>query len=217
MEQRIGWDVALASLSLAFALSVVIAWTYSLSYAGLSYLRSFTQSIAISGVISAAMMLAVGDEVARGLGLVGALTIVRFRTTLKDTRDLMFIFAALASGVACGVQSYVVGISGVGVFSLAVLLLSRSDFGSHRQYDAVLRLRLPSDAPPPPKFNELLEQHCRRVVLVNVRQAGAHLSEHAFHVEFADPGAGGVLVRELNALPGLSGVTLLMQDSTVEQ
>lgn len=216
MEQRIGWDIALASLSLAFALSVVIAWTYSLSYAGLSYLRSFTQSIAISGVISAAMMLAVGDEVARGLGLVGALTIVRFRTTLKDTRDLMFIFAALAAGIACGVQSYVVGIAGTAVFGVAVLFVSRTDFGSHRYFDAVLRLRLPTDAPTPPRFSELLEQHCRRVVLVNVRPAGAHVAEHSYHVEFADPASQGVLLRELNAVPGLSGVTLLMQDSTVE-
>ena len=80
MEQRIAWDTALASLSLAFALSVVVAWIYSATHAGLSYLRGFTQSLALGGIISAAVMLAIGDDVARGLGVVGALTIVRFRT-----------------------------------------------------------------------------------------------------------------------------------------
>ena len=123
MEQRIGWEVALASLLLAFALSIVVAWVYSATHVGMSYLRGFTQSLAMGGIISGAIMLAIGDDVARGLGVVGALTIVRFRTTIKDTRDLMFVFASLSTGIACGVQSYAIAVVGIGVFTLAVLFL----------------------------------------------------------------------------------------------
>lgn len=216
MEQRIAWEMAVASLALAFALSVVVAWLYSATHAGLSYLRGFTQSIAMGGIIAASVMLAIGDDVARGLGVVGALTIVRFRTTIKDTRDLMFVFAGLAAGVACGVQSYAVAIAGTGMFAVAVGFLHLTSFGTHRQFDAVVRVRMPANSPEQRAFTDLLERHCRRFLLVNLREAGHEIYEHSYQVQFSDPKAGPALLRELNLLPGLTGATLLMQDSSLE-
>ena len=81
---------------LSFLLSMALSWVYTITYQGLSYSRGFVQTIALGGVVSALVMLAIGNDIARGLGLVGALTVVRFRTTLKDTRDLMFIFASFS-------------------------------------------------------------------------------------------------------------------------
>jgi uncharacterized membrane protein YhiD involved in acid resistance len=216
MEQRIGWELALASLSLAVALSMAVAWVYTVTHEGLSYLRSFVQSLALGGLISATVMLAIGDDVARGLGVVGALTIVRFRTTLKDTRDLMFVFASLASGVACGVQSYAIAVLGAGMFVAATLYLSWSGFGSRRQYDAVLRLRMPFSPTQERALPEVLERHCRRFVLVNMREAGANMHEHAYQVQLTNPAAKAMLLRDLGTLPGLSGAMLLLQDSSVE-
>src|SRR5206468_2550670 len=106
VDLRVGWDSALLSMVLAIALSMGIAWAYVLTYHGPSYSRSFVQTVALAGVISSMVMLAIGNDIARGLGLVGALTVVRFRSTLKDTRDLLFVFASLAVGVACGVQAF---------------------------------------------------------------------------------------------------------------
>lgn len=216
MEQRIGWEVALASLSLSFALSMLVAWTYSITHEGLSYMRSFVQSLAMGGLISAMIMMAIGDDVARGLGVVGALTIVRFRTTLKDTRDLMFVFASLATGVACGVQSYAIAILGTGTFVGATMYLAWSGFGSRQHYDAVLRLRLPVAQAQEPGFRAVLERHCRRVVLVNLREAGGNLQEHAYQVQLSGPKARTQLLRDLDGVPGLQGATLLLQDSSVE-
>jgi uncharacterized membrane protein YhiD involved in acid resistance len=141
---------------------------------------------------------------------------VRFRTTIKDTRDLMFVFASLAAGVACGVQSYGIAIVGTGVFSMAVLFLHLTAFGTHRQFDAVLRFRIPANSPEQRAFMEKLQQYCRRFVLVSLREAGHNMSEHSYQVQFSDPTAGAALLREVNALPGLTGATLLMQDSSVE-
>jgi len=216
MEMRTGWETALASLLLAFALSMLVAWAYSATHAGLSYLRGFTQSLALGGLISAMVMLAIGDDVARGLGVVGALTIVRFRTTIKDTRDLMFVFASLAAGVAAGVQSYAIAIIGVGMFAIAVFFLHWTSFGTHRQFDAVLRLRMAINSPDKAAFADMLQQYCRRFVLVNMREAGNNQHEHSYQVQFSSPEAGAKLLREVNALPGLSGAMLLMQDSSLE-
>src|SRR5260221_2192998 len=114
MEVRIGWDLVLWAMLLAFALSMVVSWTYVLTYQGLSYSRGFVQTLAMGGMISTLVMLSIGDDIARGIGLVGALTVIRFRSTLKDSRDLMFIFASLALGVACGVQAFSVAVVGTG-------------------------------------------------------------------------------------------------------
>ncbi len=215
MEQRIGWEVALASLSLAFALSLFTAWLYSATHSALSYLRGFTHSLAMGGIISALVMLAIGDEVARGLGVVGALTIVRFRTTLKDTRDLMFVFASLASGVACGVQSYAIALVGMAVFGFAVLFLSFTGFGSRKEYDAVLRVRMPAVGDHRP-FAEALGRYCRSFTLVSLRDVGSAQHEHVYQVRLNDPSKRPALIQDLSAVPGVSGLTLLLQDTSVE-
>jgi uncharacterized membrane protein YhiD involved in acid resistance len=215
MEMRIGWDLALACLLLAFVLSMAIAWVYSLTYQGLSYMRGFTQTLAIGGIISALVMMAIGDDIARGLGVVGALTIVRFRTTLKEPRDLMFVFASLAVGVACGVQTFSIAIVGTAVFCVAMLYVSFAAFGSRKHFDAVLRLQLPSQADEQ-ALVKVLKRHCRAFSLINLREVGVEAREHAYHVRLARPDSRTSLLHDLEALPGLSGTTLLMQDSTVE-
>ena len=72
----------------------------------------FVQSLAVAGVVSDLVVLAVGDNHARGIGLVGALTVIRFRSTLKDPRDLSFAFASLATGVAAGAHAYAAAVLG---------------------------------------------------------------------------------------------------------
>jgi len=145
MGTRVGWDIALASLLLSFATSMIVATVYTITYHGIGYLRSFVQTIALGGLVAALVMLAIGDDVARGLGMVGALTLIRFRTTLKDTRDLIFMFASLGIGVACGVQAFAAALLGTAMFSLAAMYLSWSEFGSRLQFDIMLRFQGPTD------------------------------------------------------------------------
>jgi hypothetical protein len=218
VELRIGWDAALWSFSLAFVLCTVISWVYVYTYQGLSYSRGFTQTLALGGLVSAMVMLAIGTDVARGLGLVGALTVIRFRTTLKDTRDLLFVFASLAIGVACGVQSFSIAVMGTVVYGLAAIYVSWSGFGSRRHFDAVLRLHLPALERCEEAFKQVLRQHCRTFVLINLREVGATggVHEHSYHIKMRDPDLKGELITHLNKVPGLSGVSLLMQDTTIE-
>jgi hypothetical protein len=216
MELRIGWDLAAWAMLLAFALGSVVAWTYVLTYQGLSYSRGFVQTLAIAGVVSTLVMLAIGDDVARGLGLVGALTVIRFRSTLKDSRDLMFVFAALAVGVACGVQAFSIAAVGTAIFSLAWFSLAWSTFGSRQAWNAVLRLHLPANPFQQRAFQDVLARHCKSSVLINLRDVGADAQEHSYHVRLADPAAKSALVSELSSVPGLGAVTLLMQDTAVE-
>ena len=111
------------TLILAFILSSTIAWTYEKTFLGLSYSRNFVQGIVLSAVVAAMVMQAIGDNVGRGLGMMGALSVVRFRTSFKDPRDIMFIFAALG---AVSVAVFTPGVLQSAVQSLSAVLHSSS-------------------------------------------------------------------------------------------
>lgn len=216
MENRLGWDLTLSALLLAFALSMVISWVYVFTYSGLSYMRSFANTLAIAGVVAALVMLAIGDDVARGLGLVGALTVIRFRSSLKDTQDLMFVFASLGIGVACGVLAFSAAIIGTAVFCAATVYLAFAAHGSRNLYNAVLRLQTPVHGAELTALSEVIASYAPNYVLINLRDLGGGKQEHAYHINLRDPQEKGQLLKELSALPGICGATLLMQDTSIE-
>jgi len=216
MGTRLGWDVALASLLLSFATSMVVASVYMLTYQGIGYLRSFVNTIALGGLVASLVMLAIGDDVARGLGMVGALTLIRFRTTLKDTRDLIFVFASLGVGVACGVQAFAAATLGTFTFCLAALYLYWSQFGSHHQFDLMLRFEAPSDPTGTDAVRAVLQKHCRALALIDVRSTGANRQECSYHLKLAAPGTETALLWALESLPGVGAASMFTRDASLE-
>ncbi|MEO7776213.1 MAG: DUF4956 domain-containing protein, partial [Fibrobacteria bacterium] len=86
----------LYTVLLSFVLSAAIAITYEKTFRGLSYSRNFVQSLILGSIVSGMIVQAIGDNLARGLGMLGALSIIRFRTSFRDPRDIIFMFAAMA-------------------------------------------------------------------------------------------------------------------------
>ena len=95
---------------LAFILGIFISFIYKKSHKGLSYSQSFMLTLVFLTIIISLVMMIIGNNVARAFALVGALSIIRFRTVVKDTKDTAYIFMCLCSGMACGTSSYFLGI-----------------------------------------------------------------------------------------------------------
>ena len=93
-------------LSLSFILNMVIAVVYQKTHKGVSYSQSYVHTLVMMGVTISAIMLIIGSNIARAFTLVGALSIVRFRNAIKETRDVGFIFLTMAVGMACGTRFY---------------------------------------------------------------------------------------------------------------
>lgn len=108
-------------LVVAAALGFVIYLSYFLSHSGTVYSVRFNVSLVVLTVLTALVMTAIGNNVALSLGMVGALSIVRFRTAIKDSRDTIYIFWAVVAGLACGVGDY--STAGVGSAIVFVILL----------------------------------------------------------------------------------------------
>ena len=84
----------------AFLLSSIIAITHRVTFTGDYYPRNFFQSLILGAVVTTLVMMAIGDSLARGLGVFGAMAIIRFRTRIDDPRDVLFLFAALSTGIS---------------------------------------------------------------------------------------------------------------------
>ena len=89
------------NMSVALVIGILLSVVYRLTHTGLSYSQSFSQTVVFVSLIVAIVMMVIGGSLARAFALVGALSIIRFRTVLKDTKDMAYIFGALALGMAC--------------------------------------------------------------------------------------------------------------------
>ncbi len=135
-------QTVLLSLLLAFVLGQVLAWVYYITHSGLSYSRSYVQSLILITVVVSMVMTVIGNNIITAFGLMGALAIVRFRNVIKDTRDIAFIFCALVVGMAAGSHRYLTAILGTVVLSLIVIYLFFTDFGAHEPHNGFLRFSL---------------------------------------------------------------------------
>ena len=99
------FEVALFSIFLSFALSSVLSFVYH--YTSKSSLsRNFVQAMILSSIVTCMVIMAVGNNVAAGFGIMGAIAIVRFRMRVENPRNIIFIFASLGIGIAAGVYGY---------------------------------------------------------------------------------------------------------------
>ena len=115
-------DAAIA-LALAFCLGLFIFLVYKKCYAGVMYAPSFGVTLIALTLITTLLILAVTSNIVLSLGMVGALSIVRFRTAIKDSRDTVYIFWSIIVGICCGVGDYAVACIGSAVTFAVILLL----------------------------------------------------------------------------------------------
>lgn len=113
----------MSQLAVATALGFVIYLSYYLSHSGTVYSRKFNVSLVVLTVLTTLVMTAIGNNVALSLGMVGALSIVRFRTAVKDSRDTIYIFWSVVVGLACGVGDYSTAGAGSAMVFLILLIL----------------------------------------------------------------------------------------------
>jgi uncharacterized membrane protein YhiD involved in acid resistance len=216
-SELLGVEQILMSFLLSFALSSVIALVYRWTFQGFSYSRSFVHTMVLGSMIVAMLIMAIGNNLARGLGILGTLAIIRFRTPIRDPRDMMFLFAALGLGVACGANTFDVAIIGTVAISLVAILLHWSPFASRREHEGLLRFLVPSDAQVQVQVDEVLKNCCSAFFLIAVREAvQGDMMEYSYQVKLLDPSYQNDLIDGLHCIDQVSDANLLMQRSTVE-
>ena len=111
------------NIGIAAVLGFFIFISYYISHRGTIYSKKFNASLVILAALTGTVMTVIGNNIALSLGMVGALSIVRFRTAIKDSRDTVYIFWSIIVGICCGVGDYLVAAVGSAVVFLIILIL----------------------------------------------------------------------------------------------
>lgn len=126
-------------LAIALALSLLIFMTYRFTYSGVMYNRKFNISLVMITIVTTIVMIVIGSNIALSLGMVGALSIVRFRTAIKDPRDTSYIFWAIAVGLCVGTTNYAIAVLGSFFLFIILMIFNIGGFGKEDRYVLIIR------------------------------------------------------------------------------
>lgn len=120
MQTKMPIETVFLILVIAFIVAMIIYLTYKNTYTGVMYNPRFNVSLVMITMVTTIVMVVIGSNISVSLGMVGALSIIRFRTAVKDPRDTAFIFWGIVSGLACGTQNYTIVLAGSIVICLVL-------------------------------------------------------------------------------------------------
>jgi hypothetical protein len=202
------WEVFVRLLA-ALVLGWVVSWVYSRTTSGIESATSLPTTLVLLAVLIAMVTQVIGDNVARAFSLVGALSIVRFRTVVRDTRDTAFVIFAVVVGMAVGSQQPWVAVLGILVGGGASFALA---WREPRPMDSgmppmVLRLRVSVGTELDPLLAQVLGSGARRMLSMSTAKQGTSL-EAAYEVYLDKGKSPEELVKQLHRMDGIFDVRL---------
>jgi uncharacterized membrane protein YhiD involved in acid resistance len=201
----------LANLLVALVCGLILSVIYRATYRGPSYSVTFVNSLVLLSIIAAIIVMVIGNNIARAFGLVGAMSIIRFRTAIRDTMDLVFIFLSLALGMACGVGLSAVAIAGTLMASLVVLTLTYTHFGAPRRRHFLLQIIHHSSEQN--DLSPMLTRFCRSLKLISLKNVGLEdLTESNYHITLRDARKTEEMVRTLRQTRGVQQVNVFFDE-----
>ncbi len=207
----------LINLIIAFFLGFVISLVYKKTHKGLSYSQSFVLTNIFVCVIVSMVIMVIGNNLARAFALVGALSIIRFRTVVKDTKDTAFIFWSLAAGMASGTGSYFLAISGTAVISMIALVLYYTNYGSIFKSEFIIQFRSRNSAKNKKKYNKIFSEYCKSSTLLNAESSGDGQSlKLSFDIVLKENKTYDEFIQKLSKVSGLSEVVAVAAKNDVD-
>jgi len=189
------------TITLSFILCSIIAWVYRATHNGISYSQAYVHTMIMIGMIVSIIMLIIGSNIARAFTLVGALSIIRFRNAVKDTRDVGYIFYTMSIGMACGTRFYLVAIVSTLMMSFFLWALATFNLFAKEIREQILKINLPSDLPYQTLFEPTFNQYLRRVELIAVESVqGGSQTELVYSVELKRPKESHSLLEQIRTL-----------------
>lgn len=195
----------------AFVLASLIAITHKLTFTGDFYPKNFFQALVLGSVVTAMVMMAIGDSLARGLGVFGAMAIIRFRTRIDDPRDVLFLFAALSTGLAIGVFGFTVSFAGTILFCLIAFILHFSPLRSYlHQQHLVFTL---TDKTQLDEVMKVVVNYCQDFRQLSVQASKEETIRYRFSVSLRKTKNGNDLANALARMESVKQVRLLVSEN----
>jgi hypothetical protein len=206
----------LININVAIVVGIILSVVYRATHKGLSYSQSFAQTLVFVTFIVALVMMVIGGSLARAFALVGAMSIIRFRTVLKDTKDMSYVFAALALGMGAGTSNYF--LVGVGTLSLTILAFALyiTNFGAIYKSEFILRFRF-EQAGNSRDYLEVINEYCKRSNLLHMEPSGDNSSlSLTYDIALNDDLMAKDLTQRMGSLSNISEVVLIASKNDVD-
>lgn len=202
------------NIFIAFVCGVIISFFYRKTYSGPGYLNSFVNSLVILSMITAVVIMIIGNNLARAFGLVGAMSIIRFRTAVKETQDIIFIFFSLSIGMAAGVGLHGLAFAGTLLVGFTALILTKTNLVSPIQKDLLLQFSFTGNgSDEESKFLDVLNKYCKRIKLINAKSIGdTGTMEYSYYIGFQKKASASEFIRDLKNVKGINQVNVFFDE-----
>ena len=161
MQVKMPIQTVLLVLLVAFLVSLIIFLTYKNTYSGVMYNPRFNISLIMITMVTTMVMVVIGSNISVSLGMVGVLSIIRFRTAVKDPRDTAFIFWCVVSGLACGTQNYTIVLAGSLVICLILFVFKKIAVNDNKYVIVIKGIDVDSKLVERVLDNELKDFKCK--------------------------------------------------------
>lgn len=209
-------DIAMV-LFLGFALSMLIAWVYRNTHRGMGYSQGYVHTLILMGTVVSLIMLIIGSNIARAFALVGALSIIRFRNAMKETRDVGFIFLVMAIGMAVGTRFYMLAVFATAALSAMLIFLDKLDLFAPLAKERILRIQLPVDSNPEQSLAKVLDRHLKSWTLLSLETVRAGILQQAIYsVELQRDTKPGDLIDDIRKANDNNKVSLVLGERQVD-
>lgn len=211
------WQGMLLGLLLAISAGQVTAWVYMLTHSGLSYSRSFVNSLIIMPAIVSLVMIVLSNNLVTAFGMMAVFAIVRFRNILRDTLDTTYVLITIVIGMATGTQKYASAVIGTAVVCLAMLYMWYTSFGSRHRYDIILNLHWARSLKEMDELRRILDRHSWKTHPASQRShEGYEGIDLSYRLLLRDSNRVEDLLTEVRQINGVSRVTSMMAEDESE-
>lgn len=211
LEGFTGNNITTASILVALGITIIIAlyifMVYYFATRKTFYNKSFNISLAIIAVITASIILAMQSNLVISLGMVGALSIIRFRTAVKDPKDLIFLFWSISVGIICGAGMYEIAIVSSLVVTIGLFTLELTPLGNATMLLVVNAQELDAEQ----DVMKITKQFCK-LATVKSRNVSAAGVDFVVECKVKEQNA---LIKEITQIKGVKGASLIAHDGEV--
>jgi len=204
------YTALIIALLLSFVCGHAIAWAYMFTHTGLSYSRSYVNTLVLMPVIVAMVMMILANNLVLAFGLMAIFAMVRFRSILRDTLDTAYILAVIVIGLACGTSKFTSAVLGCLATILIMIYFWATSFGTRHRYDLIVNVQWNRSSGELVELRNLLTRYSRSTQCASQRSnegyAGIDLS---YRLLLRDPGRVDELVGDLRGLEGVIRVSTL--------
>lgn len=206
------------NLLLSFFFGLIISLIYKKTHKGLSYSQSFMITNVFVSVIVCMVIMIIGNNLARAFALVGALSIIRFRTVVKDTKDTAYIFWSLASGMATGTGSYFLALAGNAIIGLIAFILYKTNYGSIIKSEFILQFRIQTeDKKISDDYNKILAKFTKTQTLLSSESSDDKSSiKVSLDIIMKEDSNQNDLLKEISSLSGISEVVIIAAKNDID-